>query len=77
MPAPAVNKRYSKLQPEDIQEVIWIEGNPQLHEDKKKIPVFHAYLDSILAEKAEGSILLKKNPVLPENTLYLLAWPKL
>lgn len=61
-----MNKRYSKLQPEDIQEVIWIEGNPQLHEDKKKkIPVFNAYLDSVLAEKAEGSILLKKNPVLP------------
>ena len=45
--------------------MIWIEGNPQLHEDKKKIPVFNAYLDSVLAEKAEGSILLKKNPVLP------------
>lgn len=59
-------------------------GQPRSDMDRRKSPnymrikkyPFNAYLDSVLAEK-EGSILLKKNPVLPENTLYLLAWPKL
>lgn len=31
--------------------------------------VFNEYLDVILAEKAEGNILSKNNPMLPENSI--------
>lgn len=43
---------------------------PQLHEDAKNTAVFHESLDAILAEKAEGCILPKNNPMLPEKTIF-------
>lgn len=45
-------------------------GIPQLHEGAKNTPVFHESLDAFLAEKAEGCILPKNNPMLPEETIF-------